>query len=95
MPVYADKKAGINTSCEYRVYPFLYSSSSGACALEVYGLMSPNRDEMTFRLFSKSISNNPINRDLLIDLSSQYYYLNNYEKSIDVIKSLVVCNKLL
>jgi signal transduction histidine kinase len=38
-------------------------------------------------LFSKSISNNPINRDLLIDLSSQYYYLNNYEKSIDVIKS--------
>lgn len=41
----------------------------------------------SIRLFSKSISNNPINRDLLIDLSSQYYYLNNYEKSIDVIKS--------
>jgi signal transduction histidine kinase len=41
----------------------------------------------SIRLFSKSISNNPINRDLLIDLSSQYYYLNNYEKFIDVIKS--------
>ena len=41
----------------------------------------------SIRLLSKSISNNPTNRDLLIDLSSQYYYLNDYEKSIDVIKS--------
>ena len=41
----------------------------------------------SIRLLSKSISNNPTNRDFLIDLSSQYYYLNDYEKSIDVIKS--------